>query len=57
MKRILIVLADGADEMEFVPYLEMPGWTKVVPDIERVDMKVVGWDEKIYLFHLKLLWK
>ena len=51
MKKILIIVPDGSDEMEVAPLVEMPGWTKVVEDIERVDSKIAGWDEKVYLFH------
>jgi len=51
MKKILILVPDGSDEMEVTPFVEIPGWTKVVEDIERVDVKVAGWNDKIYMFH------
>jgi 4-methyl-5(b-hydroxyethyl)-thiazole monophosphate biosynthesis len=51
MKKVLIVVPDGSEEMEVSPFIEMPGWTKVVPDIERVDTVVAGWDDVIQMFH------
>lgn len=50
MKRILVVVPDGSEEMEVAPFIEMAGWTKVV-GVERVEAKVAGWDDKIHLFH------
>ncbi len=51
MKRILVIVPDGCDEMEVAPYVEMPGWTKVVEGVERVDVTVAGWDDEICMFH------
>ena len=51
MKKVLIIAPDGSEEMEITPFIEMPGWTKVVPDIERVDAVSAGWDDVIQLFH------
>jgi len=46
-----VIVPDGCDEMEVAPFIEMPGWTKVVEDIERVEVTVAGWDDTIYMFH------
>jgi len=51
MKKVLIIAPDGSEEMEITPFIEMPGWTKVVPDIERVDAVIAGWDDIIHLYH------
>lgn len=51
VKRILVVVPDGADDLEVAPFVEIPGWTKVIEDIERVDVKIAGWDEKVHMFH------
>ena len=47
----LVIVPDGSDEMEVAPIVEIPGWTKVVEGTERVDVKVAGWDNPIYMFH------
>lgn len=51
MKKILVIVPEGSDEMEVAPLIEIPGWTKVVEGVERVNVKVAGWDDKVYLFH------
>jgi 4-methyl-5(b-hydroxyethyl)-thiazole monophosphate biosynthesis len=51
LKKILVVVPDGCDEMEVAPFIEMPGWTKVVEGVERVDVVVAGWDDPICMFH------
>jgi 4-methyl-5(b-hydroxyethyl)-thiazole monophosphate biosynthesis len=51
MKNILIVATDGMEDMEIAPLIEIPGWTKVVEDVEKVNVKIAGWDDVIHLFH------
>jgi 4-methyl-5(b-hydroxyethyl)-thiazole monophosphate biosynthesis len=50
-KNIVVVIPDGADDMEVVPFIEIPSWTKVVEDVERVDVKVAAWDNPAQMFH------
>jgi 4-methyl-5(b-hydroxyethyl)-thiazole monophosphate biosynthesis len=50
-KNIVVVVPDGADDMEVVPFIEIPSWTKVVEDVERVDVKVAAWDNPAQMFH------
>ena len=51
MKKVLVVVPDGADEMEVVPFIEIPNWTKVVEDIEQIDVKTAAWDNPAHMFH------
>jgi 4-methyl-5(b-hydroxyethyl)-thiazole monophosphate biosynthesis len=51
MKKVLVVVPDGADEMEVVPFIEIPNWTKVVEDVEQVDVKIAAWDNPAHMFH------
>jgi protein deglycase len=50
-KKILVVVPDGADDMEVVPFIAIPGWTKVVEGIEQVDVTVAGWENPVRMFH------
>ena len=50
-KKILVVVPDGADDMEVVPFIEIPSWTKIVEDIERVDVTIAAWDNPAHMFH------
>lgn len=50
-KNIVVVVPDGADDMEVVPFIEIPSWTKVVEDVERVDVKTAAWDNPAHMFH------
>ena len=56
MKKIIIMAPEGAEEMEIAPFVEIPGWTKIVPDVEKVDVDIVGWEQTITLGHgLKII--
>lgn len=50
-KDVVVVIPDGADDMEVVPFIEIPSWTKVVEDIERIDVKTAAWDNPAQMFH------
>lgn len=51
MKNILVVIPDGADDMEVVPFVEIPSWTKIVEGIERIDVKIAGFEDPVQMFH------
>lgn len=51
MKNILVVIPDGADDMEVVPFVEIPSWTKIVEGIERIDVKIAAFDNPAQMFH------
>lgn len=51
MKKVLILVPDGCEEMEVIPLIEVTGWTKVVPDVQRVEAHVAGWSDKIRMGH------
>jgi 4-methyl-5(b-hydroxyethyl)-thiazole monophosphate biosynthesis len=50
-KKILVVVPDGADDMEVVPFIEIPSWTKIIEDLERVDVKIAAWDNPAHMYH------
>ena len=51
MKRVLLVAADGMEDMEIAAIREISGWTKVVEGIEQVDVQIGAWDNSVKLFH------
>ena len=51
MKKVLLVATDGMEDMEITAIREIAGWTKVVEDIEQVDVKIGSWDNPVRLFH------
>jgi len=51
MKKVLIVATDGMEDMEIAPLVEIPGWTKVVEDVEKIEVQIAGWDDPVRLFH------
>ena len=51
MKHALLVVPDGSDDMEMAPFVEIPGWTKVVPGLEPINVTVAGWNDPIQMFH------
>ncbi len=51
MKNVLIVAADGMEDMEIAPLMEIPGWTKVVEGVEQINVKIAGWDNPVRMMH------
>lgn len=50
MKKVLLVVPDGSEDMEVAAFVEIPGWTKVV-NVEQVEVTVAGWGDKIKMYH------
>lgn len=50
MKKVLLVVPDGSEDIEVAAFVEILNWTKVV-DVEEVEVTIAGWEEKIKLFH------
>lgn len=50
-KNVVVVVPDGADDMEVVPFIEIPSWTKIVEDVERIDVRIAAWDNPAFMFH------
>ena len=50
MKKVLLVVPDGSEEMEVAAFMEIPGWSTIVQQ-EPIKVTVAGWDEKINLVH------
>lgn len=50
MKKVLLVVPDGSEDLEVAAFVEIPGWTKVV-NVEPIEVTVAGWDDKIKMYH------
>ncbi|BCG65920.1 MAG: protein deglycase [Methyloprofundus sp.] len=54
IKKVLLVVPDGAEDMEVAAFTEIPSWTKMLKTTT-IEVTLAGWDDKINCFHgLKL---
>jgi 4-methyl-5(b-hydroxyethyl)-thiazole monophosphate biosynthesis len=50
-KKVLLIATDGMEDIEIAAVREICGWTKVVEDIDHVDVQIGAWDNPVHLFH------